>query len=107
MTGLLLLPGASLVWLVLAGTSGGSSLVLALTLVGERARSAEDAGRLSGMSQSVGYLLAAAGPIGAGLLFEATGSWTTPLVAVIVIGAMQLVVALFAGQDRFTHARVD
>lgn len=103
MSGLLLFPGASLVWLVIAGTSGGSSLVLALTLVGERARSADDAGRLSGMSQSVGYLLAAAGPIGAGLLFDATGSWTSPLVAVIVIGAVQLVVALFVGQDRFTH----
>jgi CP family cyanate transporter-like MFS transporter len=101
--GLLLAPSWSVLWLALAGSSGGSSLVIALALVGERARTSADAGRLSGMAQSVGYLLAAAGPIGAGLLFDATGSWTTPLVAVIVIGVLQLVVALFAGQDRFTH----
>ena len=50
--GLLLVPALPLLWLVLAGLSGGSSLVIALTLVGERARSAEDAGRLSGMAQS-------------------------------------------------------
>ena len=102
-TGLLLVPGLSPLWLVLAGTSGGSSLVLALTLVGERARTSDDASRLSGMAQSIGYLLAAAGPIGAGLLFDATGSWTPALVAVIIIGATQLLVALFAGRDRFTH----
>jgi CP family cyanate transporter-like MFS transporter len=103
-TGLLLAPGWSLVWLVLAGLSGGSSLVVALALVGERSRTPEDAGRLSGMAQSVGYLLSAGGPIGAGLLFEATGSWTYPLLAVIGIGAVQLVVSLYAGRDRFTQA---
>lgn len=101
--GLLLVPAVPLLWLVLAGLSGGSSLVIALTLVGERARSAQDAGRLSGMAQSVGYLLAAGGPIGAGLLFGATGSWTYPLLAVIVVGAAQLVICLYAGRDRFTH----
>ena len=102
--GLLLVPSLPLLWLVLAGLSGGSSLVIALTLVGERARSSEDAGRLSGMAQSIGYLLSAGGPIGAGLLFSATGSWTYPLLAVIGIGAAQLVICLFAGRDRFTHA---
>ena len=101
--GLLLLPALPLLWLVLAGLSGGSSLVIALTLVGERARSAHDAGRLSGMSQSIGYLLSAGGPIGAGLLFAATGSWTYPLLAVIGLGAGQLVICLYAGRDRFTH----
>jgi CP family cyanate transporter-like MFS transporter len=103
MGGLLLAPDLSVLWLVLAGLCGGSSLVVALALVGERSRTAEDAGRLSGMAQSVGYLLAAGGPIGAGLLFEATDSWTSPLLAVVGIAAVQLVVALYAGRDRFTH----
>ena len=78
--GLLFAPDLLVLWLVVAGLSGGSSLVLALALVGERSPSAADAGRLSGMAQSVGYLLAAAGPLGAGVLFAATGSWTYPLV---------------------------
>ena len=41
------------------------------------ARTPADASRLSGMAQCVGYLSAAAGPWGAGLLFAATGSWTS------------------------------
>jgi CP family cyanate transporter-like MFS transporter len=103
MVGLLAVPGWSALWLVLAGLSGGSSLVLALALVGERSRTAADAGRLSGMAQGVGYLLSAAGPWGAGLLFAATGSWDYPLLAVIAVAAVQLVLSLFAGRDRFTH----
>ena len=92
-----------MLWLVVAGLSGGSSLVLALALVGERSPSAADAGRLSGMAQSVGYLLAAAGPWGAGVLFAATGSWTYPLLAVIAVAGVQLVLSLLAGRDRLTH----
>jgi CP family cyanate transporter-like MFS transporter len=101
--GLLVAPAWTALWLVLAGLSGGSSLVLALALVGERSRTAVDAGRLSGMAQSVGYLLAAAGPWGAGLLFAATGSWNYPLLAVIAVAAVQLVLSLYAGRDRFTR----
>jgi CP family cyanate transporter-like MFS transporter len=101
--GLLLVPGLLVLWLVVAGLSAGSSLVLALALVGERAPSAADAGRLSGMAQSVGYLLAAAGPWGAGVLFAATGSWTYPLLAVIAVAGVQLVLSLLAGRDRLTH----
>jgi MFS transporter, CP family, cyanate transporter len=103
--GLLLVPELLIVWLVVAGLSGGGSLVFALALVGERSRSAADAGRLSGMAQSVGYLLAAVGPWGAGVLFAATGSWTYPLVAAIVVAVVQLGLSLLAGRDRLTsHA---
>jgi CP family cyanate transporter-like MFS transporter len=101
--GLLLAPVLLVLWLVLAGLSGGSSLVLALALVGERSPSAADAGKLSGMAQSVGFLLAASGPWGAGVLFAATGSWIYPLVAVIAVAGVQLVLSLQAGRDRLTH----
>ena len=101
--GLLLAPGLLVLWLVVAGLSGGSSLVLALALVGERSATAADAGRLSGMAQSIGYLLAAAGPWGAGLLYAATGSWSYPLVAVIAVAGVQLVLSLWAGRDRLTR----
>jgi MFS transporter, CP family, cyanate transporter len=55
------------------------------------------------MAQSVGYLLAAAGPWGAGLLFAVTHSWVYPLLAVIVVSLAQLVLSLYAGRDRFTR----
>lgn len=103
MLGLLLLPDLDALWLVLAGLCSGASLVVALTFVAERSRSTADAAQLSGMVQSVGYLLGIIGPIGAGALFQATGGWTSTLVAVIVVNLVQLVVSLFAGRDAYVE----
>ena len=99
--GLLLLPGLDALWLVVAGLCSGASLVVALTFVAERSRTSADAAELSGMVQSVGYLLGIIGPIGAGALFQATGGWSSTLVAVIVVTLVQLVVSLFAGRDAY------
>jgi CP family cyanate transporter-like MFS transporter len=56
------------------------------------------------MAQGVGYLIAAAGPVGVGAPHDRTGGWTWPLLAEITVAAVQLVVALLAGRDRYTHA---
>ena len=104
MTGLLLAPAAVLLWVTLAGVSAGGAIVLALTLIGLRTRTAGDTGRLSGMAQGVGYLIAAAGPVGVGALHDRTGGWTWPLIAEITVATGQLFVALLAGRDRYTHA---
>jgi CP family cyanate transporter-like MFS transporter len=103
MIGLLLTPTLVIVWVILAGASAGASLVVALTLVAQRARTSEDAGRLSGMVQSIGYALATVGPIGAGLLLEWTGAWQSAMIAVAAVAALQSFVGLLAGRDRFTH----
>ncbi len=103
MSGLLLLPALDLLWLVVAGLSSGASLVVALSLVAERSRTTVDAARLSGMVQSIGYLLGIIGPIGAGALFEATGSWAPVLVGVVVVNLVQLVVSFLAGRDAYVE----
>jgi CP family cyanate transporter-like MFS transporter len=103
MIGILTVPSLVVGWAIVAGLSTGSALVVALTLVAQRARTARDAGRLSGMVQGVGYLIAAGGPAGAGLLLDATGSWAAPIVMIIAIACAQLILGLYAGRDRFTH----
>jgi len=103
MIGILAVPSLVVGWVIASGLSTGSALVVALTLVAQRARTPRDAGRLSGMVQGVGYLIAAGGPAGAGLLFEATGSWTAPIVMIIAIATAQLIIGIYAGRDRYTH----
>ncbi|SEQ59839.1 MFS transporter [Microlunatus flavus] len=103
MTGLLLLPALDLGWLVVGGLSSGASLVVALSLVAERSRTTADAARLSGMVQSIGYLLGIIGPIGAGALFQATGTWSAVLVGVVVVNLVQLLVSLLAGRDAYVE----
>lgn len=99
-TGLMLAPQAAALWAGIIGVGGGASIVLALSFLGLRAADHTQAAALSGMAQSVGYLFAAAGPIAAGAIHDATGSWTPALVALLAIEALLLGFGYAAGRDR-------
>ncbi|HWU29191.1 MAG TPA: MFS transporter, partial [Microbacterium sp.] len=92
--GLLLapLPGLLWLWTVLFGLVG-LLFPLALVLISIRSRTPESAVLLSSFVQSVGYVLAAIFPVLVGVLHDATGGWTVPL---LVVGAM-LVASIPAG----------
>jgi CP family cyanate transporter-like MFS transporter len=93
-------PSFSVVWVCLLGLGTGGSLTLALSLFALRAGHHQQAADLSGMAQSIGYLMAAGGPIAIGILHDATGSWNAALVALLVLIAAQLAISLFASRDR-------
>lgn len=73
------------VFFALSIGAGTCTFPLVLVLIGLRARSPEGTASLSAFTQSVGYLFAAAGPFGFGVLHDATGDWTVPLVALTVL----------------------
>lgn len=100
MAGLVWVPEWGPIWIVLAGASVGSAIVVALSLIALRGRSQGETTRLSGMAQSVGYLLAACGPIAAGTLSQLTGSWDLVLVLVGGLALLQTGVGLWAGRNR-------
>ncbi|MFF2050480.1 MFS transporter [Leifsonia sp. NPDC058194] len=98
--GVLLAPQLGGVWASMAGLAGGSSIVLALSFFGLRTRHHDQAAALSGMAQCVGYVLAAAGPIAAGALHDATGSWTPALAVLVGLLAVLAVFGYLAGRAR-------
>lgn len=100
--GLLLLPQQALVWSVVLGIASGSSLVLALTFFGLRAPDAATANALSAMGQSLGYGLAAAGPLVVGALKSATEAWTIPIALLCLVALVQLGTGVFAGRGQVT-----
>ena len=82
------------------GLGQGTGISLALTLFVLRTRTAEAAGELSGMAQTVGYSLAAGGPLAAGALHDATGGWEAPLVVLLLLLVPMTLAGLHAGRDR-------
>ncbi|MGA6168346.1 MFS transporter [Amycolatopsis magusensis] len=96
--GLFLAPGWALLWSVVLGLGGGACLVLALAFISLRAQDATVAGALSAMAQSIGYLLAAVGPVVFGLLHTVSSGWRAPLVLMCAAAAAQTIVALLAGR---------
>lgn len=79
----------------------GGGFALALTLLGIRARNSQHAAELSGMAQSIGYSLAAVGPVCIGLLFDLTKAWTVPLMVLIIVSILVLIFGWGAGRDRY------
>ncbi|UYM04319.1 MFS transporter [Solicola gregarius] len=82
-------------WAVLLGLGGGA-FPWVLSMIGLRTHTPAGTAALSGFVQSVGYLLAAIGPFGVGLLHDATDSWTAPLVAVAGASLLMLIGLAFA-----------
>ncbi len=103
--GMLFAPDAMWLWAVLGGMSSGSSLVVALSLIGMRARTHSSTVRLSGMAQSVGYLIAAGATVGAGAIVEASSSRGL-LVAMAIIAAIQTIFGALAGRDVYVDDAV-
>ena len=92
-------------WAALLGIGFGTGFTLVLALFVLRAGDAHDAAALSGMAQSVGYTLAAVGPVAVGALHDLTGGWTAPLVVLIALAALDVVVALAASRRGFVRGR--
>ncbi|MFD0387267.1 hypothetical protein ACFQ4K_04635 [Tistrella bauzanensis] len=65
-----------------------------------RAGDAMTAARMSGMAQSVGYTLAALGPLAIGMMHEITGGWDSVGWLLTGIGLVALVAGLYAARDR-------
>ncbi|MCR1784964.1 MFS transporter [Nocardioides carbamazepini] len=100
--GLALAPAAGVVaWTVLLGVGCGGAVGLALTFFSLRARRPAGAAALSGMAQSVGFTLAAIGPLLVGVLHDRTGGWGAPLAALGVTSVLLAGAGLLAGADRY------
>ncbi|MGQ9451504.1 CynX/NimT family MFS transporter [Leclercia sp. TB492] len=98
--GLWFMPDLAVMWTLIFGFGSGATMILGLTFIGLRASSAHQAAALSGMAQSVGYLLAACGPPLMGKIHDANGDWRIPLLACALVSVVMAVCGMLAGRDR-------
>lgn len=97
-----MIPQAFLLWLwsSLIGLALGGSFGLALLFIVLRSPDSQTATELSGMAQSIGYLLAAIGPTLFGALHDMTHAWFLPLLFLLLIVGAKLVFGLGAGRPQ-------
>lgn len=97
----LLYPGFGPEWFYIAiiGFVLGACFGLALLFIVLRSRDTETATELSGMAQSIGYLVAATGPIFIGSLFDFTQSWSYPIMALIGVAIVKIYMGFGAGKQ--------
>ncbi|HZZ52682.1 MAG TPA: MFS transporter [Trebonia sp.] len=101
LAGVVYLPLSSAVaWVLILGAGQNAALSLAIFFTMARAPHPAAAASLSALAQSVGYLLASAGPLEVGLLHSVTGSWNLPVAVLFVLNGVLLFAGLLAARDR-------
>src|SRR5690606_6204632 len=90
--------GWGALWVILIGFDLGGTFGLGLLFIVFRSHNADSANELSGMAQSVGYLVAALGPLVFGSVFDLTGTWTYPLILLFAVSFLKLYMGLLAGK---------
>lgn len=96
--GLIVLPQWSLVWVLAMGIGLGAAFVLGLAFIGLRSSSTGQAASLSGMTQGLGYLLAALAPVLIAGFHSLAQSWTPPLAVLVLLSVVAGAFGLVAGR---------
>lgn len=99
----LMVSGPTLVylWASVLGFSMGACFGMSLLFIVLRTRDTESANELSGVSQSVGYLMAATGPALFGAIFDFTLNWTLALSFLLIFSFLKLWTGWHAGKRQY------
>ncbi|WP_231644825.1 CynX/NimT family MFS transporter [Sciscionella sediminilitoris] len=104
--GVLLSPAhGTLAWMVILGAGQGVTTGICFALLLLRSPDTRHAAALAAMTQTVGYVLAALGPIAFGALHDATRAWTVPVLLLLVLVGVQCASGFLAGRDRLVGER--
>lgn len=93
-----------LLWCILIGIGSGLAFSLSMLFFVLRTRDTVQAAKLSGMAQSMGYLVAATGPPIIGALFDYTHSWTAAFVFLLTMAILLLFLGWTAGKNRLVES---
>ena len=91
-------PSLIIISAILLGVGCGSGFSLSLMFFTLRTKDGYDASELSGMAQSIGYSLAALGPVLFGGIHDLTGSWTAPLYMLVLVSIILLIAGWLGGR---------
>lgn len=86
-------------WCVLIGTASGLAFSLSMLFFVLRTSTTTQAAELSGMAQSIGYLIAACGPPIFGALFDLSQAWSLSLVFLLVMSGTLIISGGIAGKN--------
>ncbi|MCE4957290.1 MFS transporter [Macrococcus caseolyticus] len=87
--------------MIAIGLAGGAAFSLCMLFFSLRAKTTQDAIELSGFSQSVGYFVAAIGPLLMGYLHDLTQSHTTSFIMFFIITLSMFIFAMISSQNKY------
>nr|WP_106782257.1 MFS transporter [Lysinibacillus timonensis] len=91
----------TLLWMMCLGLAGGASFGVVLMFFTLRTKTAYEAAQISGFAQSVGYSLAAVGPVLFGYLHDTVGNWNQPILLFLIFAVMLFISANVSAKNRY------
>ncbi|WP_080875698.1 CynX/NimT family MFS transporter [Oceanobacillus timonensis] len=88
-----------IVFLILTGVGAGTAFSMAMMFFVLRTNSAMESAQLSGMAQSVGYIVASTGPLFLGTIADKTGGWAVPFIILMAASLIIAFLGIIAGKD--------
>lgn len=88
-------------YIMLIGLGCGTTFSLVITFFSLRSHTSEQAAAMSGMAQSIGYLLAGVGPTLFGFIHDASGGWNVPLATITLISILTMIFGYAAGRKGY------
>lgn len=89
-----------LFWVCILGFSTGASFGMALLFIVLRTKTIDTANSLSGMAQSIGYTIAATGPVIFGALYDFSSNWQIPFIFLFLVSFTKLITGWQSGKNR-------
>lgn len=86
--------------IIFLGIGGGLAFGLSMIFFSLRTSTAKKSAELSGMAQSIGYLLAACGPFAFGYIHDISHSWIDSLIIMLVAAIGLMLFGNLAGRDQ-------
>ncbi|MGZ0039913.1 CynX/NimT family MFS transporter [Paenibacillus ottowii] len=90
-----------LIWIIMVGIGVGFAFSLAMMFFSLRTQDTNEAAELSGMAQSLGYLLSAVGPVLFGWLHDVTHNWNTSLLMLVLTSVIIFITGIGAGKNEY------
>lgn len=87
-----------MMWTAIMGLGCAAIFTLCIMLFSLRTYTPNQASKLSGMAQTIAYLVAFAGPFGAGWLYELSGNWDGPLLFILILTIINVIIAWLASR---------
>ncbi|WP_137675276.1 MFS transporter [Agarivorans sp. Toyoura001] len=98
--GTIVAPNLAIMWVGLFGLSNCSTFIIALSFIGHKTSNTQQAAALSGMSQSIGYALAATGPSLIGFIHTSSGNWQWPIITIALFAVACTVFSVLAAKGK-------
>lgn len=89
--------------MVCCGFCQGATISFSMMLFGLHTKNPTDTSALSGLAQSIGYLLASVGPIILGKVYDIAGNWNAPLAVLVVLAIVLTVLGFIVGQEKIIN----